>query len=162
MGIEIERKFLVTDTAFLSGEPECIRLVQGYLSTDPDRTVRVRLVGDNGFITVKGKTRGAVRLEYEYPIPGEDARELLQGLCSGPLVEKQRFTVHHQGSEWSVDIFEGRNQGLAVAEIELDSETQSFEKPPWAGREVTHDPRYYNACLSMRPIDTWGTRDPLT
>ena len=153
MSTEIERKFLVIEDSWRTGEGTRYR--QGYLSTDKHRTVRVRLAGDDAWLTIKGISRGATRAEYEYPIPREDAREMLDHLCREPLVEKVRYRVDYGGLTWEVDEFEGANSGLVVAEVELEREDQDFERPPWLGEEVTHDPRYFNASLVERPYTRW-------
>ena len=153
MGTEIERKFLVRDGEWRNAKSTAYR--QGYLNTDKERTVRVRAAGDRGFITVKGITQGAKRAEYEYEIPLADAEEMLSQLCKRPLVEKRRHEVPYSGLTWEVDEFFGENDGLVVAEIELESEDQAFEKPPWVGEEVTGDPHYYNANLAERPFSKW-------
>ena len=154
MPTEIERKFLVNGSAWRSlAEP--VRYRQGYLSVDPERTVRVRLVGDKGFLTIKGITRGATRQEYEYPIPAADARELLDNLCRGPLIEKDRYKIEFQGMTWEVDEFFGENQGLTLAEVELPSEDHPLALPSWIGKEVTPDPRYFNSNLVKHPFTKW-------
>lgn len=153
MAIEIERKFCVVGDGWKSvpGVPYS----QGYLSRAKERTVRVRIAGDAAFLTIKGTTRGATRSEFEYPIPLDDARALL-ALCDGPLIEKTRYTLAVQGTVWEVDEFKGDNAGLVVAEVELQSEDQPISRPPWLGREVTHDPRYFNANLSVQPYCRWS------
>jgi adenylate cyclase len=154
MGIEIERKFLLVGDAWRGlGEPVLLR--QGYLCSDPDRVVRVRTAGDAGTMTIKGRSSGATRAEWEYPIPLADANELLDRLCEQPLIEKYRRKITFAGNVWEVDEFLGANQGLAFAEIELDSEEQAFEKPEWIGAEVTHDRRYYNSSLISLPYSQW-------
>jgi len=154
MSIEIERKFLVRGTAWkVPGQGAAIR--QGYLSAHPDRTVRVRIEGVAATLTIKGRSRGAVRGEWEYPIPLQDAEALLNGLCERPLIEKTRYRVVHAGMTWEVDEFFGDNLGLVVAEIELSSEDQAFAKPDWAGEEVTHDSRYFNSSLQAHPYTQW-------
>jgi adenylate cyclase len=154
---EIERKFLVTSDAWQIGaEGKPYR--QGYLSLDVDRTVRVRVAGDHGFLTVKGRSLGASRAEYEYPIPVAHAEEMLDRLCLHPLIEKTRYRVAHEGLVWEVDAFAGENAGLIVAEVELEAEDQTVALPPWVGQEVTGDPRYANASLVQRPFATWGDR----
>lgn len=155
MGIEIERKFLVTGTAWRQGEG--VRFSQGYLNQDKARTVRVRLAGGQAFLTVKGATTGATRVEFEYGIPVADAEQLLR-LCDGPLIDKVRRCITHEGCVWEVDEFFGENAGLVVAEIELSSEDQAFARPAWLGEEVTHDPRYFNASLASHPFSRWGRR----
>lgn len=152
MPIEIERKFLVTGTAWRKAHG--VRLCQGYLNRDKERTVRIRLAGARGFITIKGASQGASRAEFEYEIPFSDAEQLLK-LCDGPVVEKLRFVVEHKGMTWEVDEFLGDNAGLIVAEIELQSEAQSFERPSWLGREVTEEPRYFNSNLVTYPYCKW-------
>ena len=154
MGIEIERKFLVEGDRWRDlGRGTAFR--QGYLSTVKERTVRVRVVGDQGTFTIKGVTVGATRAEYEYPIPVSDAQEMLDGLCQQPIVEKTRHVIEHEGLAWEVDEFEGVNAGLIVAEVELDTEDQEIELPDWVGEEVTGDPRYFNANLITHPYSTW-------
>ena len=155
MALEIERKFLVTGDEWRNAEGVVMR--QGYLSTHPERTVRVRVEGDRATLAVKGITRGATRSEYEYDIPPEEADELLR-LCEPPLIEKVRRTLEHDGLLWDVDEFFGENQGLVVAEVELDREDRPFTKPPWVGEEVTHDPRFYNANLVANPFTKWQNR----
>lgn len=154
MGLEIERKFLVRDEEWRSlGQGVLLR--QGYLSSAPERVVRVRVEGDSAMLTIKGKSRGATRSEWEYPIPLGDARAFLDGLCERPIIEKKRYRIPHAGMVWEVDEFFGENAGLVVAEIELESEDQAFSKPEWVGEEVTHDARYFNANLLKHPYSTW-------
>lgn len=157
MGVEIERKFLVEGEAWRTlGQSTLLR--QGYLSLDPARTVRVRIDGEQAFITIKGKSVGASRGEWEYPIPVLEAAELLDGLCQQPLVEKVRHRIASGPHTWEVDEFLGANAGLVVAEIELGSEDEAFEKPDWIGREVTGDARYFNSRLISHPYSQW--KDP--
>lgn len=153
MGAEIERKYLV-DTARWTPRGPGTPYRQGYLSSHPERVVRVRIAGERAFLTIKGKTAGITRVEHEYSIPVPDAAELL-GMCEAPLVEKTRHVEEHGGQTWEIDIFHGVNHGLVMAEIELESETQRVEVPPWAVREVSDDPRYYNSNLIARPYTTW-------
>jgi CYTH domain-containing protein len=155
MPLEIERKFLVGSDAWRTGTSGK-QYRQGYLSTDPERTVRVRVAGDAGFLTVKGRSEGAARAEYEYPIPREHAEEMLDRLCLRPLIEKTRYRIPFGGLTWEVDEFSGDNAGLVVAEVELADEGQAVELPPWVGNEVTGDPRYANASLVARPYATWA------
>lgn len=147
--IEIERKFLVTSDAYLKEAVNSYSISQGYLNTHPERTVRVRLKDLNGYITIKGKsnTEGTTRNEWEYPISGEEARELLQ-LCEPVLIEKVRYEIPYGDFVFEVDVFLGAHQGLVVAEIELPDANTSFPRPIWLGEEVTGDTRYYNAHLS--------------
>ncbi|KQW43757.1 MULTISPECIES: CYTH domain-containing protein [unclassified Roseateles] len=155
MGIEIERKFLVTGDGWRQAATAQTRFSQGYLSREPARTVRVRIAGDTAFLTIKGATQGATRAEFEYEIPLADARQLL-ALCDGPVVEKIRHLCTHEGMTWEVDEFLGANAGLVVAEIELVAEGQVFARPGWLGAEVTGDGRYVNANLAVNPFTHWG------
>lgn len=154
MGTEIERKFLVKGEAWRRlGTSTPFR--QGYLSTVKERTVRVRVVGDQGILTIKGRTVGATRAEYEYPIPEVDAQEMLDELCEQPIIEKDRYAIEQDGMIWEVDDFGGVNAGLIVAEVELESEDQEIILPDWIGEEVTGDPKYFNANLVAKPFSTW-------
>lgn len=150
MASEIERKFLVADDSWRDGSPG-VRMAQGYLTLDPDRTVRVRLAGDHAWITVKGRTVGITRAEFEYEIPAGDARDLLE-MCLPSVIDKTRHRVEFGGHVWEVDVFHGANDGLVLAEVELDDVSVSPELPPWLGAEVSADPRYYNACLASHPF----------
>jgi adenylate cyclase len=154
MGEEIERKFLVIGDGWRERGP-AVRYRQGFLSTDPERTVRVRIAGDRASLTIKGKTHGARRAEFEYEIPIDDAQRMLDTLCKRPLIEKVRHTVTVGGHAWEIDVFEGENDGLVIAELELQSEDEAFERPDWIGAEVTEDPRYFNSNLVERPYNTW-------
>jgi adenylate cyclase len=154
MPIEIERKFLVIGDSWRQGVTGTLYR-QGYLCTDPERTVRVRLTGEAGTLTIKGKTEGISRAEFECPIPAAEAAELLDRLCLRPLIEKTRFRVEHAGRTWEIDEFFGVNEGLVLAEVELESADAQPELPPWAGQEVSDDPRYYNASLVQYPFSTW-------
>jgi adenylate cyclase len=153
MAFEIERKFLVLGEGWRQGSGTL--LVQAYLNRDKERTVRVRVAGEQAFLTVKGASRGATRAEFEYEIPLADANGLL-ALSDGPVVRKCRRVVPYAGCNWEVDEFLGDNAGLVVAEIELQSEDQQFAKPDWVGREVTDDPRYYNSSLAAHPYRLWS------
>jgi len=150
---EIERKFLVTSDAWRAGPPG-VRICQGYLTRDPQRTVRIRLAGEKAFLTIKGETSGISRKEFEYAIPPDEARAILD-LCLPPLLDKIRHEREHGGHVWEVDEFLGINAGLVVAEIELKDADEAFEQPAWLGREVSDDPRYFNACLAERPWPEW-------
>lgn len=154
MGIEIEHKFLVADEGWRQAATQQTRFSQGYLSRDPARTVRVRIAGDEAFLTIKGQTRGASRAEFEYAIPVADAQQLL-AMSDGPVVEKIRHLCPHEGMTWEVDEFLGANAGLVVAEIELAAEGQAFARPAWLGEEVTGDARYVNANLAVKPFTSW-------
>ena len=153
MAKEIERKFLVCDDTWRSNKQGC-HYLQGYLSRDPERIVRVRQAGTHAFITIKGITQGTTRQEFEYPIPFSDAEDLLK-LCLRTLIDKTRFTIDYRGKRWEVDEFHGDNTGLVLAEIELSRDDESVDLPPWIGQEVSHDPRYFNAYLSEHPYTQW-------
>lgn len=152
MAKEIERKFLVKD----NWQPQSpgIKIAQGYLSTVPERTVRVRIKGDKGYLTIKGKNIGISRAEFEYEIPLQDAEALLQ-LAEQPILVKTRYLEQHGDFIWEVDVFAGENQGLVVAEIELPTEDAEFPHPVWLGQEVSGDVRYYNANLIKIPFSLW-------
>lgn len=153
MGVEIERKYLVINDDWRRlGVP--VQYAQGYLVADGERTVRVRVAGANGFLTVKGKSQGFSRLEFEYLVPREEALEMLQ-LSVTPMIEKYRTKISYEGKIWEVDEFEGDNKGLIIAEIELKSEGQTFSIPPWIGQEVTGDIRYFNSSLAKNPFKNW-------
>lgn len=158
MGKEIERKFLVKNDRW-RGLARGVTYRQGYLSTDKERTVRVRTIENEGFLTIKGVTTGATRNEYEYTIPVEDANEILDQLCQRPLIEKRRYKIENAGFLWEVDEFSGENQGLIIAEVELNNEQERIELPEWIGEEVTSDTRYYNANLIAHPYSKWSTTD---
>jgi adenylate cyclase len=153
MGIEIEKKFLVTTLP--PDLPPGIEICQGYLVNTPEKVVRIRIKGDKGVLTIKGKPKDLVRPEFEYAVPQTDAREMLDRFCDGRIVEKTRHTCLHQGMTWVIDRFSGASQGLVVAEIELSYPEQPFSLPPWAGPEVTDDPRYLNASLAEHPYSLW-------
>jgi CYTH domain-containing protein len=154
MSKETERKFLIKNDSWRS-LAKGKRYQQGYLSRDKERVVRIRTVGDKGFLTIKGKTTGATRAEFEYDIPAADAEAMLDHLCERPLIEKNRYKIEFGGLIWEVDEFLGENQGLIVAEVELESEDQPFEKPTWIGEEVTGDPKYFNSNLVQHPFTRW-------
>lgn len=152
MALEIERKFLVVGKGWRTGSPTLFR--QGYLNLDKSRTVRIRIFGDDAVLTVKGPTEGLTRLEFEYDVPVADAENMLK-LCEGGVIEKKRWLFRLGNHVWEIDEFLGENDGLIVAEIELTSEEQVFEKPDWVGDEVSHDPRYFNSYLSGKPFSSW-------
>jgi adenylate cyclase len=154
MSVEIERKFLVTDDRWKS-LASGVLLRQGYLSSNAERIVRVRIEGDGAMLTIKGRSVGATRGEWEYPIPLSDAEQFLDSLCERPIIEKKRYRIAFEGMTWEVDEFMGDNAGLVVAEIELESEDQAFAKPDWVGAEVTHDARYFNSSLLKHPYSMW-------
>ena len=154
VSIEIERKFVVTGDCWkMLGRGVLLR--QGYLSSSPERIVRVRIEDDKAMLTIKGRTVGATRGEWEYPIPLQDAQVFLDSLCERPIIEKYRYRIPYQGLTWEVDEFLGDNAGLVVAEVELKREDQLFAKPEWVGEEVTHDTRYFNASLLRHPYSRW-------
>lgn len=156
---EIERKFLVKGE-YKSQAYQSVRIIQGYLSSVPERTVRIRVRNDEGFITIKGKSddAGITRYEWQKEIPLDEARELLQ-LCEPGVIDKTRYLIRQGRHIFEVDEFYGENEGLTMAEIELKSEDETFEKPDWLGEEVTGDLRYYNARLSHQPYTTWPVQD---
>jgi adenylate cyclase len=156
--LEIERKFLVVSDVFKTLAFAQNAIAQGYLNSNPDRTVRVRIKGEKGFITIKGKGNesGTTRFEWEKEIPKQEALQLLQ-LCEKGKIEKTRFEVKVDKHTYEVDVFHGDNQGLVIAEIELSTEAEIFEKPHWLGQEVTGDERYYNAYLSQNSFCEWNS-----
>ncbi len=158
MGTEIERKFLVIGDGWRAGaKPIAIR--QGYLCRDAGHIVRVRTYGEGAFLTIKGDGAGISRLEFEYAVPPADAKVLLDTCCRRPLIEKTRCEVEVNGLLWVIDVFAGENDGLIVAELELTSEDQAFDLPPWIGAEVSAEPRYFNAALSERPFSAWTAEE---
>lgn len=151
--VEIERKFLVDKKKWQpSGTGKKIK--QGYLSVDPERVVRVRISGEEAFLTIKGKAQGISRTEMEYSIPLDDA-EVLLAMCTGLPVEKTRYVEEIENNRWEIDVFEGKNRGLVMAEIELERENHVFVLPLWVECEVSEDPRYFNAFLSQKPFSLW-------
>lgn len=154
MAIEIERKFLVKEKPF-SIAKRSLKINQGYIINEKSKVIRVREKGDDYFLTIKGNNIGISRLEYDFPISKEDAKELIFHFCKTTLIEKTRHYIEHKGHTWEVDEFHGKNNGLIVAEIELESEDEKFEKPDWVGEEVTQDDRYYNMNLAIHPFTSW-------
>ena len=154
--LEIERKFLVSSTDFISESKNQYRIVQGYLNSNPERTVRIRIKGDKGYLTIKGKGNesGISRFEWEKEISTTEAESLLL-LCEKGVIDKTRYEIPLGKHTYEVDVFFGENEGLIVAEIELQSEIESFEKPNWLGEEVTSEEKYYNAYLSQHPFKSW-------
>lgn len=150
---EIERKFLVTDDSWRSAPG--VKYRQGYLSRSENRSVRIRTTPQKAFLTIKGTSTGITRLEFEYEIPIGEANEILDSMCLKPLIEKTRHRIDFEGFTWEVDEFHGYNDGLVVAEIELESEDQKFSKPKWIGEEVTGDSRYLNVNLIVNPYTSW-------
>ncbi len=155
MATEIERKFLLKDDSWYENADNGVPFRQGYLLGSEHASVRVRIEGESANINIKSATLGIHRQEYEYPIPLADAEELLDSLCEQPQIEKTRYHVKYGEHLWEVDVFEGDNAGLVVAEVELSDENEPFEMPPWAGQEVSHDTRYYNVCLVKHPYCEW-------
>jgi adenylate cyclase len=158
MGQEIERKFLVdfnqliNDRSFQNTLPE--KVLQGYLLNSKERNLRVRTIGDKAFLTIKGKQTGLTRAEFEYEIPISDAQQLLI-MCGSEMIEKLRYTFDYKDKTWEVDVFEGKNKGLIVAEVELTNENESIELPDWVTNEVSMDPKYTNAVLIHTPFSDW-------
>ena len=151
---EIEHKYLVRLEIWKPSEPGVLYR-QGYLSTAEERVVRVRIAGALAFLTVKGPAHGITRLELEYPIPMADAAMMLDLLCERPLIEKTRYRQLVAGKTWEIDVFHGDNTGLVVAEVEVASESEPIEPPPWLGPEVSNDPRYFNSNLISNPYKNW-------
>lgn len=165
MGIEIERKFTVVGDAWRAAAEKSVRMAQGYLNDigavqqgRQKASVRVRIAGDEAFLNLKSRELGHTRQEFDYPIPVADAEALL-ALCTGGLIDKTRHYVRYADFVWEVDEFAGENAGLVVAEIELPSAETAFERPAWAGREVTDEPRYYNLALADRPYSRWSAEE---
>jgi len=154
MATEIERKYLVKPGAWVPKGPG-VHFQQGYLNTQKERVVRVRIEGDAAKLTIKGITKGVARAEFEYAIPLDDATILLNQLCERPLIDKHRHLEVHGGLTWEIDVFHGDNEGLVVAEVELPSADTKVDLPPWAGAEVSSDARYYNSNLLKNPYTTW-------
>jgi adenylate cyclase len=156
MATEIERKFLInTDAWRQDAASPGVPMRQGYLNDTGPGSVRVRIAGDRAQINVKSATLGVSRLEFDYPIPVADAELILERLCVGARIAKTRYHVRHGAHLWEIDVFEGDNAGLVVAEIELRHPDEPFELPDWAGAEVSYDPRYYNVALATRPYKDW-------
>ena len=156
MGVEIERKFLV-DVEKLPALPKGKVMRQGYIPTQNETTVRIRIQNQDAFLTLKGVTAGISRSEFEYAIPLEHAEQMLQEFCPGGTVDKTRYELVHQGFTWELDIFTGSNAGLIVAEIELSSEHQAYAKPDWVGIEVSEQKKYSNSSLLQLPFKQWNS-----
>ena len=154
MGLEIERKYLIKNDAWKTTADSGTKIKQGYLNSNKERTVRVRIYGDKGFLTIKGKNKNLTRQEFEYSIPLEDAQELLK-LCEKPIIEKTRYLIKDNNHNWEIDIFEGENKGLEVAEVEVEKEEDQIHSPEWLGKEVSNDSRYYNSSLISSPFCKW-------
>ena len=154
MGIEIEKKFLLKNEDWKRQCTEGVQIKQGYLNSHTERTVRIRISGGNGEITIKGKTENLTRKEFEYQIPYEEALSLIQ-LCETPIIEKTRFKIKQENLTWEIDQFGGENIGLIIAEVELESENQILTLPSWVGKEVSQDSKYYNSSLLTYPYKNW-------
>lgn len=154
MGQEIERKFLIDTGKLVLENGRAIK--QGYIPTNSKTVVRARIKGSQAFLTLKGENKGATRSEFEYPIPVEDAEEIISLLCSGPTIYKTRYLVENADHTWEVDVFHGDNEGLVVAEVELESEDDLVEIPEWVTQEVTGDAKYYNSNLLDNPFSKWN------
>ena len=155
MPVEIERKFLLKNDGWRKQADQGKEYIQGYLVGSRHASVRVRIEGDRAFLNIKSATLGVRRQEYEYAIPVDEAKEMLANLCEQPLIEKTRYLIQDQGLCWEIDVFKGDNEGLVVAEVELESELQQFVYPSWLGKEVSDDPRYYNVSLVKHPYKSW-------
>ena len=156
MGIEVERKFLVSDESWRAGVTSSTRIVQGYIAQTGSATVRVRVKGDRGFLTIKGHSVGVSRSEFEYEVPVADALAMLDELAQGPVIDKVRHLVPVGGHVWEVDVFAGENAPLVMAEVELADSEEAFVRPDWAGVEVSDDQRYFNVNLARSPYSTWA------
>lgn len=157
MAKEIERKFLVKRGEWMPRDGGT-HFKQGYLNSQKERVVRVRIEGDKAKLTIKGITTGVTRSEFEYAIPVDDAAILLDQLCEKPLIDKHRYVETIGGHTWEIDVFHGDNEGLVIAEVELQSEDEKLDLPPWAGAEVSGDPRYFNSNLLKNPYRTWTVK----
>jgi adenylate cyclase len=154
MAKEIERKFLI-DLSSVGSIGPGVRIQQGYISTTDNTAVRIRVTGTAAYLTLKGQNRGATRSEFEYEIPIEDANDIILELCSGPVIDKTRYLVEYASHRWEIDIFHGSNDGLIVAEVELESESEEVDLPPWVTTEVTGQVKYYNSSLLDYPFNKW-------
>ena len=156
MGTEIERKFLVINDNWRRSVSKSSHYIQGYFATNDECSIRIRISDDKAELNIKSATLGISRSEYNYSIPMADAEEILNKLCIRPSIEKTRFHVEYENHLWEIDEFTGDNEGLVVAEIELDTTETEFTKPAWVGDEVSNDVRYYNVCLVEKPFTTWS------
>lgn len=154
MAVEIERKFLLKNQDWKKLVQPGVEIVQAYLNTEKERTVRVRIYGAAAFLTIKGKSEGIARAEFEYPIPKEDALQLMK-LSKEAVIEKKRYLLLQGKHTWEIDEFYGANEGLFLAEIELTEESEAFDRPAWLGKEVSEDPRFYNSSLVLQPFKSW-------
>ncbi|MCH8163167.1 MAG: CYTH domain-containing protein [Proteobacteria bacterium] len=156
MATEIERKFLVLNDDWRAIVESDMQIVQAYLANNELSSTRIRIQGGKANINIKSATLGITRTEFEYAIPVDDAQLMIDDLCIKPVIEKTRYIVKHMQHRWEIDVFSGDNKGLIVAEIELSSPDETFEKPSWIGEEVSNDARYYNVCLVKKPYKTWS------
>lgn len=159
MATEIEHKYIVVNDSYLQGYSSKIYFKQGYLTTDKACVVRVRIADEQAFLTIKGENRGASRAEYEISIDVSTAQAMLDTLCHTPIIEKTRYLYPYKGHTWEVDSFHGDNDGLVIAEIELSSENEHYDLPPFVGKNVTALPRYYNSCLTAHPYCNWSDKE---
>jgi adenylate cyclase len=155
MADEIERKYLLRSDSWRTESKKQVFMQQAYLTDVKKSSVRVRIAGEKAYLNLKSATLGITRKEYEFEIPLEDGKEILEHLCDGPIIEKTRYYVPYQGHTWEIDEFKGKNTGLVVAEIELKDAQEEFKHPEWIGEEVSHDKRYYNVCLVKQPFNAW-------
>ncbi|MBI1195140.1 MAG: CYTH domain-containing protein [Gammaproteobacteria bacterium] len=155
MASEIERKFLLVDDSWREAVVATADYCQGYMATTEKASIRIRVAGDKAYLNIKGATLSIERTEYDYAIPAEDGREMLARFCVGELIEKRRHIVPYEGHDWEIDVFSGINEGLVMAEIELTHVDEAFARPPWLGKEVSDDHRYYNVYLAEHPFPTW-------
>ena len=154
MPIEIERKYLLRDNSW-KGLADGVLYKQGYIFASNDKSVRIRIVGEKAYLTIKASKAGIVRDEFEYEIPLKDAHELLENHCNGKIIEKTRYKITYENMEWEIDEFHGQNQGLVIAEIELSDASQNIIKPVWIGEEVSNEMKYYNSNLIDYPFCEW-------
>ena len=159
MPIEIERKFLIASDTWKQSVHKSIQYRQGYLSNNSRNSIRIRVSDQSATLNIKSMQMGIQRIDYEYPIPLDEANEQLDRLCQSPIIEKTRHFIKHGKHTWEIDVFEGDNKGLIVAEIELSDENEPFEKPNWLGKEVSHLARYFNICLMDYPYCQWTDRE---
>ncbi len=159
MNTEIEHKYLVTDSSYLQGYSRKTYFRQGYLTTHPACVVRVRIANDKAYLTIKGLNKGATRAEYEWEIETDKAQSMLNNLCTTPIIEKTRYIYPYKGHTWEIDCFAGDNNGLVIAEIELDNENEPYECPPFIGKNVTGVERYYNSSLAQHPYSLWSAEE---
>ncbi len=159
MATEIEHKYRVTDDSYLQGCTASQYFKQGYLTTEKSCVVRVRIADERAYLTIKGENHGSTRAEYEIAIDTAMAQSLLDTLCHTPIIEKTRYIYPYDGHTWEIDRFHGENEGLVIAEIELQDENETYQCPSFIGDNVTHLPRYYNSCLAQRPYSAWSDEE---